>query len=59
MFVASAGLGMFWWGGCELRPLVRRRLGAGAEAARLALTSVAEVMNSSGSCHRVSNDPAR
>ena len=38
-----------WKGGCELRPLERKNALPGTEAERSPLTSVAEVMNSSGS----------
>ncbi len=50
----GGGLGIFWLGGCELRPLVRMRPWVDTEAERVALIFVAEVMNSSGSCEAVS-----
>jgi hypothetical protein len=54
MSVAGARVGGGWDGGCELRPLVRNVSGTGIEVARFVFMSVAEVMNSCGSCFLVS-----
>ena len=45
-----AELGTFGYGGFEFKPLVRRKPSDGTEAERVAGMSVAEVMNSAGSC---------
>ena len=50
--VAPIGLWMSRNGGWDPRPLVRRTPLVGTEAERFAMTSVAEVMNSSGSLLR-------
>ena len=49
LFVAPTGTEMFRDGGWDPRPLVRRTMLTGAEAERCVWTSVAEVINSSGS----------
>lgn len=52
LLVAPTGLEMVWNGGCDPRPLLRRTPLIGTEAERFAWTSVAEVINSSGSLLR-------